>query len=699
VVEQLPDPAATLDGSVLAGLAALWGDGLDGFENHDGAEPSDAALDVLEQCAGRSPTLVVIDEAQHLSTSVLVALTRLTTISVPLVLLAVGAATDVPVPDGAEVIRLTRDRLTDVEADLLDASSFEAPSLDFGTVAQSGITEVARLIAVAGAPLSFDVILGTGRSGHDLREILVAGVDLGVLRPSRDGGFDIANTSLRSSLIEPMNIDARREVHRVLAVSFLAHGEIFAAAPHLLASSSEPELIIESVAAAAEHAARAAMFVEAAALLAQAVERSVEHHGVDAEPTLRLMLIRAEYLRRVGDPTYVDVVWEVVRRSEQNALYTIYALAAAELCKLGPLTDAGQLDERVGVVVADALERCDDAEARARCASEATLFFSMGGRSDLCREYFNEALTLARDVGSDRLLVDALGSGYLVLTHPGDAARRREVAMEMLALAEKMDDDDARCEALHFVFSVQLQHCDPMIRTTLARQETLAHRLGPGRRWMAEYQRSCVSYLDGHLDDALAIATHWLDTAPVAASRAQTAYIMVLLGVRLAQGDGEALRQQIDDAISEHPAMPAWRAIAAFLAAERGDVRRVLAESEALGNGELLPIDLAWGGAVLLLGRAVATAGDLRRVIELRDLISPYAGTFSWIGSTTVGPFDLGLAELSLALDDLDAAARHVASFGRCVDLLGADVFRPDLDRVCAEIDRRRASSPVLDPS
>jgi len=140
--------------------------------------------------------------------------------------------------------------------------------------------------------------------------------------------------------------------------------------------------------------------------------------------------------------------------------------------------------------------------------------------------------------------------------------------------------------------------------------------------------------------------------------------------------------------------MPAWRAIAAFLAAERGDLRRVVAESEALGNGAMLPVDLAWGGAVLLLGRAVARVGDRERVLALHDLMSPYAGTFTWVGSTTVGPFDLALAELSLALDDLDAAERHIASLERGICLLGADVFRPDLDHLRGEIDERRRASP-----
>ena len=49
---------------------------------------------------------------------------------------------------------------------------------------------------------------------------------------------------------------------------------------------------------------------------------------------------------------------------------------------------------------------------------------------------------------------------------------------------------------------------------------------------------------------------------------------------------------------------------------------------------------------------------------------------------------------LQPALDDLDAAERHIASLERGICLLGADVFRPDLDHLRGEIDERRRASP-----
>lgn len=689
-VELMPDPAGMLDESALTGLAMLWGD--DAGDGRDSNDPGAAAIDVMVRSAERSPTLLLIEEAQHLTTSATGYLAQLASMPVPLVLLAVGSTVAVPVPDGAEVIRLGT-ILIDPGADGADEHSMGSAG-EAINVRSAAVDDVATTIAVAGSPLSYEILVDTGRFAEDLRTLLVAAVDLGVLAPARDGGFELTDSSLGDALVDRLDVDTSREIHSALASSLLSHRQVFAAAPHLLASSGDPELVIDNVTAAASQATSAAMFVEAAALLDQAVVRSAGHTGANAEGTLHLMLARAENLRRAGDPAYLDVIWEVVRRSDEAQLHTIYALAAAALCKLGPLTDAGALDERVVDVVARALIRCDDAEARARCAGEATLFFSMAGRVDLCREYFDEALSLARQVGDESLMISALGNAYLVLTHPSEVLRRKELASEMLARAERCDDDDARCEALHFMFSVQLQQCDPMLRTSLERQVALAERLGPGRRWMAEYQRCTLAFIDGRLDEALDLASGWTQRAPVSAARAATTHAMVLLVVRLAQGRGDELREQIDQAIIEHAGMPAWRGIAAYLAAQRGDSERVLSECDAVGNGAGLPFDLAWGGAVMLLGRAVATTGDRPRAAQLLDLIAPHAGTFTWIGSITVGPFDLALAELALALGEIDAAGHHVASLERCVELVGATVYEPDVVRLRREIDHARSVSP-----
>lgn len=84
----------------------------------------------------------------------------------------------------------------------------------------------------------------------------------------------------------------------------------------------------------------------------------------------------------------------------------------------------------------------------------------------------------------------------------------------------------------------------------------------------------------------------------------------------------------------------------------------------------------------MLLGRAVALVGDVERSRRVYDLIAPYAGQFTWISSTTTGPYDLALAELAVVLGEQEAATRHIAGLARGIARTGAEVYRPDLERL-----------------
>jgi hypothetical protein len=203
---------------------------------------------------------------------------------------------------------------------------------------------------------------------------------------------------------------------------------------------------------------------------------------------------------------------------------------------------------------------------------------------------------------------------------------------------------------------------------------------------MFNYQAAALAHLDGKLDDALRIGAETFTGDLVAPSRLQSVHWMNLLVVRLAQGRGQELAEDIDSVITAQPGLPGWRAVAAWLAALRDDRQRVLHECDVLDCGHALPRDMAWSGAAMLLGRAVATTGDATRTAALRALLEPYTNMMTWIGSCSVGPFDIALAELSLAQGDLLGAAEYLARTKRIVDRLGAVVYQPDLDQIAAAL-------------
>lgn len=426
---------------------------------------------------------------------------------------------------------------------------------------------------------------------------------------------------------------------------------------------------------------------QAATALATAIEVSVSLDGDDTPPTTALRLRRAECLRRANDPSYVDTVWEIVDRSDRAGDTRSYALAAAALCKLSHTTRSGDLDDRVTVAVERALATCTDLAARARVTGEATTYFSMGGEPDRCRVLFDEALDLARQVGDDALLFAALGNAYLALPHPADQALRTQVASDMVMIAERLDDDDARLEALHTIFSVQLQTNDPMLRTTLARQDALARSVGSvARRWMADYQLASLALIEGRLDESAALLRHSFERAPVDVSRAWGTVLVGMVFVRSAQGRSEEVRADVEAVIEAAPMIPGWRAILAWLAAQRGDHAEALRLCDGLELGRALAVDVSWSGAMILLGRTIAVCGDQPRIATLYEALVPYSGLVSWVSSTTAGPFDLALAELALAAGDTAATGRHLDGLRHSIDRLGAELYRPDLDRLTAAL-------------
>lgn len=730
IVAYEANPSDTLGQELLTDLATLWR-----------AQPirtargdlGEAILEVVAQHAERSPTLVVIDDAHHLSETVRRLLHRVRAMQVPVVVVTVRAG-DAP-PVGEHDVGVALEGLGVAEAqhlfELLAGRTVPMPEAERLQNATDGIPllvrhvatgraipddaagrlpggvggrilldslrrmspaaqQVVSLLAVAGGPTPIEIVAAA--VGLDEHEAVAAADEAlagGTLRAEADRRPDLISDMLRDALLGEIAEQARIDLHERLGSAIIAAGgDALLAAPHLLAAAVlDPDRAITAARSAAERAGAATMHIEAAAFLDAAATLATERHGPAASDTLRLRLDQAECLRRSGDPTHIDIVWNVVRAADTTGDRDVFALGAIGLCQLGQLTEAGTLNQEVADVVERAIITCPDPTIRARCAGQASLFYSMSGRVDLCRAHFQDAIEQARTAGDDATLLDVLSNVYISLNHPDDWPLRAELAGELLGLAERLDDDDARFAALHLYFSTQVQFGDPLLRTTFAAQRALASSLrSAARRWMLGYQAAALAHLDGRLDDALRIGAETFEGGLVAQSRSRAGHWMNMLVIRLAQGRGHELADDIDAIVEAQPGLPGWRAVAAWLAALRGDRERVLHECDLLERGAGLPRDMAWSGAAMLLGRAVATTGNAERVAALRTLLEPYTGIMTWIGSCTVGPFDVALAELALVEGDRDRAARYLASAQRMVDRLRAPVFQPDLDRIGLEL-------------
>lgn len=118
---------------------------------------------------------------------------------------------------------------------------------------------------------------------------------------------------------------------------------------------------------------------DAVDLLTSATSLAEKRWGPDDPRLLRLRLDQAEARRLAGEPDAVDGLWAVVDTADEVGDTDTLARAAAALCRLGPSSAAGTLDERLAALVERAIQTCNDLRLRAECHVEAALFYSMTG--------------------------------------------------------------------------------------------------------------------------------------------------------------------------------------------------------------------------------------------------------------------------------------------------------------------------------
>jgi tetratricopeptide (TPR) repeat protein len=426
--------------------------------------------------------------------------------------------------------------------------------------------------------------------------------------------------------------------------------------------------------------------VEAAALQATAIDLATARLGRTDPTVLRRRIDRGDSLRFAGDDRGPAELWDVVADALACADHTEATRAAGVLCSLGPSTQSGRVDRPIAELVEACFPRCTDATVLARASAQASLFYSMVDY-ERSRHHFGVALHQARRTADDATLAYVLGFAYTALTDPDDWDLRHRLATELFVLAERRDDDIDRMEALHLLFSTQLQRGDPLLRTSQAALARLAQDAGDTtRRWMSEYLHAALLHLDGRFDRSIDAAERCRVMAPVSASRAMATYLVQFIATRFAQGRAAELADTLRAVAQDQPLMLAWRAIEAWPAAARGDRAAVEAACVATDDGRALPRDMGWMGGTFLLARAVAAIGDLARAAPLRAALAPYGDRMTWVGHCTFGPVDLALGELALALGDHDAARHHLACARDLCARLHAPAFARDLDLLDARI-------------
>lgn len=488
----------------------------------------------------------------------------------------------------------------------------------------------------------------------DIGDQLVADASTADLAAAHD---DLAD-AYRQTGIAPAE-----EAHHRLAAAALDRGGAHAA--------------LDALTRAADHFAEHGELFRAAALLIRSAVLSDD--GADA---VTRSIRAGDYLRRAGDVHSEDVLRGAARSALDDARVDLAADALMGLGALGATSEAGSVDPALARDIDDVLDSDLDRERAARLAGAATLLHSIAGDHQRTVAYFRRAHGEA-DGASDATRGRVLPYAYMALTGPDAIGERQQIARELFALAERLNDDDVRFEALHLTFSNQLQLGDPAIYSTHVAMAAMAERGRDRQRaWVANYIGSTLEHLAGRVDQAEASAESCLSAPGVAASRTIAIYSVQLMAIRLTQGRLAELAEPLDQLVADQPGVPGWRAGAALAAAEVGDHERAHAQLEQLARIGGLPTDATWSATGFVAGCAAALSGDTAAPKWLLPALAPMAGLMSWPGSCTLGPCDAAIGALHALQGDEARAAEHRRAARSILDGLASPVFDPLLARL-----------------
>jgi len=211
----------------------------------------------------------------------------------------------------------------------------------------------------------------------------------------------------------------------------------------------------------------------------------------------------------------------------------------------------------------------------------------------------------------------------------------------------------------------------------------LAH---PYWSWATTSWRSVLAIAAGRYADAEALAREaFASQAPAHHPEALAALGVNLVTIRMLEGRAGEVLDLLDEAATDNPQIPAYRAVlalASLLADDRVRAERAYTSFAACDFD--VPPDSNWLVTHAALAEVAAATGDLRGVAVLTDRLTPYAERHVVLncyggGGSYWGPVAHGLGLLALAAGEHEAAATWAGQARRAQRALGAESFR---DRV-----------------
>ncbi|MBA3652779.1 MAG: AAA family ATPase [Actinobacteria bacterium] len=377
--------------------------------------------------------------------------------------------------------------------------------------------ELLTLGAVIGEEFAVDIVArAAGVPAVAVVEALEPALLAGAARETGMGHYRFSHALFREVLYEGQGTIARAGLHlqvaNALAARHLEGAEVAAAelANHfyLAALTGETDQAVKFARLAGHDAASAFAYAEAVGHF----ERALEVLGLGPHPTegaraavlLDLAGARWRAGDRVGAQADVARAIELARRTGES---DVFARAAIALHRLGGVSGAEDNERLRLLSEARDVLGTDDTALRVRVlaafAKEQYHTWLREAQSAGGGELASEAVAIARRLGDDTVLAEALAAQHDTLWFTGKEAERLEIATELQKVATSIGDREQTAEAvlLQSVALLETSHRDALSR--LEEFVALADELNnPRFEYFAATRRATLALIRGDIPAA-----------------------------------------------------------------------------------------------------------------------------------------------------------------------------------------------------
>lgn len=540
------------------------------------------------------------------------------------------------------------------------------------------VSQVLPLAAVIGREFELDLLARVADLSEErIIEVLeaAAGVSLLTEVANTPGRYAFAHALIQHTLYQDLGATRRARIHRQVAEAVEAvtgdqPGTRIGELAYHWCNAPQPGNSGKAI-----NYARLAGQVALASL---APDEAVRHFS----EALRLIELAGE-----GDPVVAcDLRVDLGRAQQQVGIagfretFLDAANRALALDATDPLIDAALANTRgwfsaSGVVDVDkvaVIEAALDAIAEADSSERALLLGTLCqelsfGPLDRRVALAANAKAMARRLGDPATLVRVLGQLDNPLQIPFALEERRANLSEALGIAESLGDPEMLFHTLSMCQVNAVQAGDFATATAcMDRMSAITERLRhPTLTWMTMFKEAGMAVMAGEPERAEEAA----GAAVVVGSDSGQPDAFTIFGsqvmfARMEQGRLGELVGPVDQAVTDNPGLPAFRAILAAAHLDAGNHSTALAILERAADDSFasLPLDFIW--MIGMTGYALV-ASELQAAEPARrlyDLLAPHDQQIPFIGTLGYFPSSWSLGALASVLGRFDAAETHFAA-------------------------------------